>query len=170
MIKNIQYIDSKTFLIVYDLYFSSLCRYLKLFSKDEQTIEDIVQDVFIKLWEQRDLVEIEYVKTYIFHMARNKILNKLRDQNNRNKLLEKWLLESERFEKTEESFNEINSKVKQAIDQLPPKCKEVFLLNRRDNLTYKQISEKLEISVKTVENQLVIAMKKLREILIINNK
>jgi RNA polymerase sigma-70 factor (family 1) len=166
--KAIAHIDSQTFIVVYNLYYKQLCRFLVLYTQDKQIVEDVVQEVFVKLWDEREKLSIEYIKTYLFHMARNKLLNHLRNSNNRNKLIDNWYKEQLLNESSEDCFDVDNFylNVRQAIEKLPPKCKEVFLLNRNDQLSYKQISEKKSLSVKTVENHIGIALKKLRGFLI----
>lgn len=158
---------------IYDVYFDSLCKYLNFYTKDANTIEDIVQAVFLKLWENKDVLEVSQFKAYLFRSVRNRILNLQRDEQNRYKLLEKWF-EEQQYEKSNENdafrIEELIQIAQNAIETLPPKCREIFLLSKTENLTYKQIAEQKQLSVKTVENQMGIALKKIREYLLTNVK
>lgn len=158
-------IDFEKFREIYDLYYESLCKFLIFYTKDAQIIEDLVQEIFLSLWENRHIIEISYIKTYLFQSARNKMLNYLRDSRNRSKLLEKWyeeqlcdsMADSGRFD-----IEQLTAKIQQAIESLPQKCKEIFILSKMKGLSYKKIAELKNISTKTVENQMGIALKKLR--------
>lgn len=157
---------------IYNLYFDSLCKYLNFYTNDITIIEDIVQDIFTRLWENNDILEISQAKAYLFRSARNRILNRLRDEQSRHRLLEKWF-EEQLHEKSNEDSFDIDGLIQiayKAIDTLPPKCKEIFLLSKTENLTYKQIANKKQISEKTVENQIGIALKKVRDYLLSNMK
>lgn len=164
--KNI--FDVETFRAIYELHYNALYKFLGVYSHNSPQIEDVIHDTFVKLWEERNFIEITYVKTYLFHAARNKMLNLLRNEHQRLNLLENW------FEDQEIHNNDVDcydidafyAKAQQAIDSLPTKCKELFLLNRMQKMSYKQIANHKAISVKTVENQIGIALKKIRIYLI----
>lgn len=160
-------IDFKVFRQYYDMYYTSLCRFLNLYSKDTTIIEDVIQEVFLKLWENRESVAISYVKTYLFHAAKNRILNYLRDEQNRHYLLEQWFNEQQEEKRHQECFDieQLTAILERTIEQLPEKCREIFLLSRREQLSYKQIAEKQNLSIKTVETQMSIALKRIREVL-----
>lgn len=161
-------IDLKTFRKIYDLYYEPICKFLLFYTKDMLIIEDVVQDVFLTLWEQREVIKINHIKTYIFQSAKNKLLNQLRNEKNRSVLLEKWfqeqlhdrILDEDRFE-----VERILKVVETAINHLPSKCREIFILSKTQNMSYKEISELKQISIKTVENQMGIAFKKIRSFL-----
>lgn len=160
------FIDIHLFRQYYDKYYDSLCRFLNLYTCDVALIEDVVQEVFLKLWESKDKVEVNYIKTYLFRAAKNRMLNHLRDEQNRNYLLENWFNQQKEEQNHEECFDieKFIGLVEQAINQLPDKCREIFLLSRREQLTYKQISIQKNLSIKTVEAQMSIALKRIRDI------
>jgi len=160
-------IDINTFRKYYNLYYDSLCRFLNIYTQDAYIIEDVLQEVFLRLWENREIVEICYIKTYLFHAAKNKVLNYLRDEQNRHYLLENWFNQQQEDKRHKDCFNieKFTDSLDNAIDQLPTKCKEIFLLSRREQLSYKQIAERQNLSVKTVETQMGIALKRIRSIL-----
>lgn len=160
-------IDAETFKDAYNDYFEIICRFLNYYTRDSQAIEEVVQDVFVTLWEEYEGREIQYIKTFLYNSARNRMLNYLRDKENRMILLEKWArIELEESEATDcvdrEAFSQL---LQAAVESLPEKCKEIFILSREEQLSYKEIAQIKDISVKTVENQMGIALKKIREYL-----
>ncbi|WP_300700365.1 RNA polymerase sigma-70 factor [Bacteroides sp.] len=159
--------DIATFRKYYDLYYDQLCHFLNFYTQDITVIEDVLQEVYLKLWENRDEIEIQYIKTYLFHAAKNRVLNHLRDEQNRHYLLENWFNQQKQEKQGKECYDieQFTTLLYKAIDQLPEKCREIFILSRQEKLTYKQIAEKLNISVKTIEAQMGIALKRIRETL-----
>ena len=158
-------ITHSSFRQLFDGHFEPLCRFLKYYTTNRATIEEVVQDVFVKLWEDREVLQISSVKTYLYTSARNRMLNYIRDEKRRNTLLEQWVQSETEKNCGEECFDidEFSERVQNAINSLPEKCREIFELSKKKNLTYKQIAEKLDISVKTVETQMGIALRKIRE-------
>lgn len=159
--------DIATFRKYYELYYDQLCHFLNFYTQDITIIEDVLQEVYLKLWENRDEIEIQYIKTYLFHAAKNRVLNHLRDEQNRHYLLENWFNQQQQEKQDKECYDleQFTTLLYKAIEQLPEKCREIFLLSRQEKLTYKQIAEKLDISVKTVEAQMGIALKRIRDTL-----
>ena len=159
------YITQTSFRQLFEKHFDPLCQFLACYTSDRATIEDVVQDVFVKMWEKRDEIQIESVKTYLFTSARNRMLNYIRDGKRQNTLLEQWVQSELEKKRGEECFDidEFSRRVEGAIEFLPDKCRKIFNLSKKKNLTYKQIAEQLDISVKTVETQMGIALRKIRE-------
>ena len=157
------HINIDAFHRLYNTYYNSLFRFVNLYAKDRYTSQDIVQEVFLKLWDRRDSIRITHAKAYLFHMGRNAILNKLRDE--RFYLLEQfpetadYESENDAEYMTSDILIEI---VHDAINGLPRKCRGIFIMNRHQKMTYKQIAVVKGISRKTVENQIGIALKKIR--------
>lgn len=150
---------------LFEQYFDPLCRFLAYYVSDHMMIEDVVQDVFVNMWEKRDELQIDSVKTYLYASARNRMLNCIREEKRQNTLLEQWVQSEKEKKQGEECFDidEFSQRVEIAIDNLPEKCKEIFNLSKKNNLTYKKIAEHFDISVKTVETQMGIALRKIRE-------
>ncbi|OIP81258.1 MAG: hypothetical protein AUK44_10395 [Porphyromonadaceae bacterium CG2_30_38_12] len=161
-------INKTSFRSIYESHYKALYKFLGLYSRDTSQIEDVIQDVFISLWENREKVEIKYIKTYLFHAGRNQMLNLLQKNHSRLNLLETWYEEQLRHTDDDDCFDIelFYDKAQEAINTLPPKCKEIFLLSKEQKMSYKQIASIKNISVKSVENQLGIALKKLRTFLI----
>ncbi len=161
------HITQSSFRELFDKYFESLCRYLAYYSANNMIVEEVVQDVFVKLWEERESLRIESIKSYLFTAAHNRMLNHIRDEKRYHTLLELWTINEKQKGLSGECFDieEFSERVQRAIDTLPEKCRRIFDLSKKENLTYKQIAERLDISVKTVETQMGIALRKIREYL-----
>ena len=128
------------------------------------SLEDIIQDVFIKLWENCNKVDPNKVKSYIYSIANNMFLNDIKHQkvvqNYRKHNGNDSTNESPEFIMLEKEFME---KLESTIDNLPEKQREVFLMNRIEKMKYKEIALHLDISVKAVEkrmHQALVVMRK----------
>ena len=132
--------------------------------------ENIVQDVFLILWERKEEIEISFtLTTYLFTLVKNRCLNFLRhkliEEEYNSQLKEELgfkLYALETFDYSYQSEEELQEVIRRALDTLPERCREVFIKSRIEGLKYKEISDELGISVNTVENQMVTALKKLR--------
>ena len=158
---------------LYLMYYPKLVRFAKEFVVLEEDAENITQDVFTDLWERRDAIDhIENVNAYLFRLVRNRCLDYLKHKVFEQKYaenvqasfeIELKLQSLDRFDVSDISEgNEMERLVRDAINSLPKRCRDIFLLSRMKGLKYREISEKLGISVNTVECQMGIALKKLR--------
>ena len=147
---------------------------LKSFSysilKAKEIAEEAVSDVFIEIWAKRkQLLEIEDLKMYIYTSVRNASLRKFQQiQKKRVFSLNELSVEMVSVEQDAETAMisvELIRKIEAAIDQLPPQCKIIFKLAKEDKLKYKEIAQLLAISVKTIDNQLSTALKKIASVL-----
>ena len=139
--------------------------YALRFVKDLETARGIVQDVFITLWEKRSAIEVGHeMEAYLTTSVRNRCLNYLRDQKkfDRDLLNFEGLLNDDCQPVDHLEVAELDNRIRQAVGELPEKCKEIFLLSRFENLKYQQIADKLGLSVKTVETQMSRALSHLR--------
>lgn len=160
--------DEQALEVIFRTYYPGLVGFARRYVKMTEIAEELVQDLFLKMWSRRgSLGEIDSVKTYLFRAARNTALNHLR----RRKLEHEWL-EKEGTTITEErslegdeavTESEVAAAVRAAVDRLPPRCREVFMLSRDGGLTYGEIAKSLGISIKTVETQMGRALRALRE-------
>ena len=139
-----------------------LCLYALHYLNDIDAVEDIVQDSFVDLWELlKGGKEIKNVKSYLYTMVKNRSLEKLKQDN---LLTDDNILDKEEFEDEDlEERSYIESRLWSAIDSLPERCRDIFLMSKRDGLKYKEIAEELNISIKTVENQMSKALKTLKK-------
>jgi len=157
-------VNKATFEHYYSVYHQKLCRYAVLILKDETLAEEAVQQVFFRIWEQRATLQIEKIYPYLIRSTKNEAFQLLKLRkisltlSNSEYEQHDWPISTE---SKSETFRMIN----EAIQHLPLKCKEIMLLKIEDGLTHKEISEYLNISVKTIENQVSIAFKKLREVI-----
>ncbi len=148
-------------------YYKDLCRFCVRYVRSHEVSEEIVQDVFIYLWEKREVINISVsFKSYLFTAVRNKSINYLKLQlpkdQAKDDIANFEIAGSDNVE-SQLTYKELSQKVNDAIESLPKKCKQIFLLSRESGYTYREIAGELDISVKTVENQMVIALRKLRE-------
>lgn len=158
--------DESAFNQLFYKYYVSLCFFSYNFTKDMDLSRSITQQVFVDIWIKRGKININHsVKSYLYQSVKHKTIDFMRQRN-------KSLSINGKFEiPMEEPFHdliheaEIQELLNTSINKLPKKCREIFLLCRFEELKYKDIAEKLNISVKTVEMQMGIALKKLRVIL-----
>jgi RNA polymerase sigma-70 factor (family 1) len=170
-IQNLQYKiarldDQQAYKELFTSLYSYLFKFAKTLVKSKETAEEIVSDVFIKVWERRkELEKIENLKVYLYVATRNIAYNYI-DKQKRNPTNP---LDDFETEFTSIYFDpeqllvtaDMLALIQKAIDQLPPKCKMIFKLAKEDGLKYREVAEVLNISVKTVENQLAIALQKI---------
>lgn len=133
--------------------------------RDKDAAKDVVQEVFAKLWKNKDAVQFgELIKHYLFKATAHTSLNYLRMQRKFYRLEDfeavKDIVAQSGAETT--GFRELELRSRQAIDRLPPQCKAIFILSRHEGLKYQEIADTLGLSIKTVENQMGIALEKLR--------
>ena len=147
-------------------HFAGLCYFAQKYVKDFESAKEIVQDAFISLWEKRETIDMERpVKSYLTMIIHNKCTNYLRD----NRKFDQYILNIENlidipeYESSDSMVaDELKTKIDMAISELPEKCREIFLMNRYENLKYQEIAGKLQISVKTVETQMSKALQHMR--------
>lgn len=149
-----------------DTYHHELCVYAGSLSRDLFTAEDIVQNVFLKLWEQREKLNSKFsVKGFLYRSVYNEFIDQYRKKNTLIAVEEYYNSRLNTIIEEEDSTEIINliTLVKQEIQHLPPKCREMFLLSKQEGLTNIEIAEYLKISVKAVERQMTRAFSIIRE-------
>jgi RNA polymerase sigma-70 factor, ECF subfamily len=158
--------DERSFEQLFLNYFKPLCSYAFRFTNETEAAEEIVQDFFVRLWEKRMAIEIDSsLNNYMFRSVKNHCLNLIQHNKIKNRYSEKIKEASNPTIEPSQFFiePELIEKIEKAISLLPEKRREVFRLSREEGLKYKEIAEKLNISVKTVEAQMGFALKFLRE-------
>ena len=161
--------DQDAFKAIFDQYFERLLNFSISYVKQHAAAEDILSDVFLKLWEGREkLTQIENFDAYLFTIVKNRSLNYLEKKKRRIDLfLEKGAHYMELTDHyTPESnyeFEELNLLFDETIKGLPGQCKRVFELVRNQKLKYKEVAAILDISTKTVDAHLTKAIKRLRQ-------
>jgi len=160
------WVDEKAFEKVFKAHFKALHAYALAIVKDAADAEEIVQTVFLKLWENRFTLKItSSVKAYLYKAVYHSSINHLNHQKVRMKHSEQQLQLHQQEEATESRAfqeEELAAQIKHALDLLPEKCRMVFFLSRFEELKYQEIADRLDISVKTVEAHMGKALKLLR--------
>ena len=155
--------DNHAFEEIFKTYFTPMMSFSRRILGDEDDAREVVHQVFINVWEKRDEIDLSTsLKSYLFTAVNNRSLNVIRD---RKKFSSEEVPEraGEWDVSAQIESMELEEKIRGVIDSLPEKCREIFELNRFDGLKYAEIARKLDISVKTVENQMSKALKILRE-------
>ncbi|MCX6225396.1 MAG: RNA polymerase sigma-70 factor [Bacteroidia bacterium] len=168
--RPVEIADIANFEKLFKTHYSRLCSYANLFLNDPDAAEDVVQDLFFKLWKNRDEITINTtIKSYLFRAVRNGCMNVIDHISVREayKIVnEEDIKDSEGNLIDETIVSELEQRIKETIDQLPVVRRKIFIMSRFDGLKYHEIADKLNISVKTVENQMYQALKYLRERLV----
>ena len=154
----------------FDIYFRKLYLPLGMYAlkivEDAQEAEDIVEDAFMKVWQRIEKGDnIENFRAYMYRSVRNECISFLRNK--------KEFVEFENIPEIDDETidtSERDAKIWKAIEELPEKCREIFLLSKRDGLSNEEIAIEMGISVKTVKNQMTKAFSRLREALSFGHK
>lgn len=157
--------DERAFQVLFRKYYSSMCNFANQFLNDKELAEETVQDMFVKIWEKRKTLNIETsVKHYFFRSIRNHCLNQIQHEKIKKQYASRILESAYQEINTEQYYIEVDliRRIEKSIDSLPPKRQEIFRLSREHGMKYKDIAVTLNISVKTVEAQMGLALKHLR--------
>jgi RNA polymerase sigma-70 factor (ECF subfamily) len=155
--------DQQNFEKIFKAYFPALMAFSRKVLGEEDAAREVVQQVFINLWDRRNEIDLSTsLKSYLFTSVHNRSLNVIRD---RKKFSSEELPEQagEWDVNAELESMELEERIRGAINTLPERCRVIFELNRFDGLSYGEIAKQLDISVKTVENQIMKALRILRE-------
>jgi len=161
--------DIKQFEALFRSSYTSLVKYAQTLMKDHDTAEEIVQDLFFRLWQNKEKIKIESsLNGYLFRSVHNRCLHYIEHQ----KVVERHAQEIS-FEQSpgaespadELQYKELQAKIARTIEKLPERCGKIFCMNRFEGLKYSEIAEKLSVSVKTVEANMGRALKEFRKAL-----
>ena len=165
-VRKIRIGDGEAFEQLFNRYGQPLIHFVRRYVPDTSVAENLVQDVFLALWTHRSRLDpARNIKTYLYTAARNQALKHLRHSEVERRSAEDLTLEFPRPKTAEDERQEkeIAASVYQAIEALPEKCRIIFSMNRFDHLSYAEIAEIQDISIKTVETQMGRALKFLRD-------
>lgn len=158
--------ELKEFKILFHNYHDAIRNFLYYKSGDLVLSEDLTQDVFMKVWDKRDEIKTETVKSYLYTIANNMLLNKIRHEKVKMSFAEKSKPKQEEqspeFQLEEKEFKE---KLELIISEMPEKQREVFLMNRIEEMTYQEIADRLDLSVKAIEKRMHGALNHMRKYL-----
>jgi RNA polymerase sigma-70 factor, Bacteroides expansion family 1 len=176
LLKLLQEGDESSIKLVFEKYYEGLCLFAESIIRDHQAAEEIVEDIFIHLWLNIDSIAISSsVKGYLYRSVHNnclKYLSKVKSQKKVFNDLHYSVKDEELLHPLTPSYpisnliiQELEEKANQVLESLPSQCREIYMLNRFENLSYSEIAQKLDIHVGTVKTQMSRAFQKLREAL-----
>lgn len=158
--------DSSAFEEVFKTYFKNLHAYACTILKDEADAEEAVQQVFFKLWERAEHLSFSgSVAAYLYRAVHNQCLNQLKHQQVKanHQLHVAYSMKNESVNGPVKMISkELEQKIREALNELPEQCRTIFQLSRFEEMKYREIADQLDISIKTVENQMGKALKQLR--------
>ena len=164
ILNELQKGNERAFDTIFKQYYKPLCQFSFSFIKDQDAAENLIQEVFVKLWEKREnLTNIDNLLSYLMGMVRNQSIDFLRKEKTNSKIYNK--LKPESSENTTEeqiSKNEFEEKLLKSILNLPERCRTAIEMSRFDGFSNKEIAQKMEISVKGVEALIGRSLKLLR--------
>jgi len=156
--------DDNAFSELFDQYYTPLCFFANNYLSDLDLSRSLVQEVFVDIWTKREKLNIHFSpKSYLYNSVKNRSIDYIRKEKKTVQISESLDdIETMPFRDLMEEA-ELNDRINSAINELPEKCREIFILCRNEDMKYADIAAKLNISIKTVEMQMGIALKKLRK-------
>jgi RNA polymerase sigma-70 factor (family 1) len=165
LIERLRKGDILAFERLFKAHYEKLCLFAARFTDDVHTAEEIVSDAYAVIWEKKEtlLISISF-RSYIYKMVQNRCMNHIKHRKIEKEYIDyivtRHLPEDDPDHVQKE--REIERRVTQAVESLPDRCRQIFKMSRYDNLKYWEIALRLNLSPKTVERQMVIALEKLR--------
>lgn len=154
--------DAGAFEAVYNKYAAQLFHAAHAILKDREACEDIIQELFTDLWIRRQHLNVHNLKAYLFTATRNNVLMTIRSGKIKIDISELEQLVGQSTASDGITEKELQRSIDRNVAQLPQKCRTIFILSREEKLSHKEIASQLNISYKTVENQMTIALKRLK--------
>jgi RNA polymerase sigma-70 factor (ECF subfamily) len=169
IVRRIRNGDIKQFEMLFRSSYASLVKYAGTLVRDLDTSEEIVQDLFFRLWQDREKLRIESsLNGYLYRSVHNRCLHHIEHR----KVVERYVTEvSQSGQLTDQNpsdllqYKELQAKISGVLERLPERCGQIFCMNRFEGLRYSEIAEKLSVSVKTVEANMSRALREFREAL-----
>lgn len=158
--------DNEAFKTLFEMFYPKVKIFLVKFLKDENIAEDISQDIFVKIWTYREaLPDIRSFNTYLYRMTRNAALNHLRGNHSKIDISKMSVLDDKDIE-AEYQTKEKELLIRLTVEHMPPQRQRIFKMSREQGLSNDDIALKLGISKKTVENNITLALKDLRDVIL----
>ncbi|MEL7585761.1 MAG: RNA polymerase sigma-70 factor [Prolixibacteraceae bacterium] len=162
LVLQLQHDDRKVFEVIFKFYYSGLVLYADRIIHNTEMSEDVVQSVFMRLWEDRKNLAVHSLKSYLGAAVKNRSIDLVRNQKVRNKYRD-YVQENDQEQDDDfYTFHELSQVINQAVEKLPPRCREIFLMSRFQHLRTNDIALKLNITKRTVETQISHALRILR--------
>ncbi len=165
-INNLKSGDHKAYEVLFRYFYDPLCRYAYSILRDADEAEDMVQKTFCKLWDQRENIEIHTsIKSYLYRIVHNDCMNKIKQHSIRSEHNEHYAYEKDTITNNTENvvlMHELEQQIATVVESMPPRCREVFVKSRHEQLSYAEIAKELNITTNTVETQIVKALRILR--------
>lgn len=155
--------DDGSFTQIYNRYAETLFRYAYNILQDQQECTDAIQEVFVWLWNNREKLQITELKFYLLAAVKHKLSRAIRNSKRKAEILAAHPSIKESFVDDSLELKELKNIILQFTKSLPPRAREIFHLSRNEYLTNKEIAAQLNISEKTVENQMTISLRKLKQ-------
>lgn len=175
LIESIKEGDLKSYEFLFKSYYSNLCKYARNIVLNEATAEDLVMDVFVRIWEVGSLLVItSSISGYLYQSVHNHCINYMTRKHKRFSELNSETIEllnsrippDTSFDPFQNmNFTELSDRIGQSIEKLPEECRKIFILSRTEGLSHKEIAEQMGISENTVKVQIYRALIKLRILL-----
>jgi len=163
---NIKSGDTASFEMLFKTHYNPLCRFALSFLSDPDAAEETVQAVFIGFWEKRENIQVDTsLKAYLYRSVRNAALNEIKRLKVRQLHANAILAEGEPLSHAPDQYaikEELEIKIQEALQALPEQCRLIFKMSRFEDLKYQEIADQLNLSIKTVENQMGKALKIMR--------
>ena len=165
--KKIKAGDIYAFEILFRQYYEPLCRYSQQFTGKLQDAEEIVQDLFYKLWKDRENLQVISVKAYLYSAVRNNSLLYLKHEqvkrNYQESVIEKQKEANTQTPEDQMEYQELQKQLEDVMNLLPERRRAIFKMNRFEGKTYNEIAEILSVSVKTVEAEISKTLRTLKK-------
>ena len=163
---DIQSGDTASFEMLFKTHYDPLCRFALSYLQDPDDAEETVQAVFIGFWEKRQTIQVDTsLKAYLYRSVRNACLNEIKRVKVRKLHADSMMVEGEPQSQPSDHLairQELEEKIQEALQALPEQCRLIFKMSRFEELKYQEIADQLNLSIKTVENQMGKALKIMR--------
>lgn len=164
LLKKISEGNNNAFRIFFDCYYPKVNRFVSYLIKYREIKEEVVSDVFFSIWQQKDkLTKVKDLDAFLYTIARNRAIDYIRQSSYsvKTEQISLGIAVSEKSPEVDLINKELHEEIIKAVNSLPEKCKLIFLMAKEQGLKYREIADVLKISEKTVNSQMVIALKKM---------
>jgi len=159
-------LNKEEFKDVFDIHYDAIRSFVFYRCGDMEMASDVAQDVFLRIWEKRNMLNSNYIKPLLYKMATDIYISYYRKEQLRMNFEQSLMYEndSERSPEDDMSFNELTTAYAKALEQMPGRQRTVFLMSREDEMKYSEIADRLHISIKAVEKHVSAALRFLRKV------